>query len=110
MSFTFKERKISTDAEGFLSDRNEWSEELMRYMAQKDGLQLTQAHLLVIRTVREFYEEYATTPAMRMLIAILKKKGHPELASSMELAKLFPQGAAKSAARYAGLPKPVKCI
>ncbi|WP_317383979.1 TusE/DsrC/DsvC family sulfur relay protein [Anaerobiospirillum succiniciproducens] len=41
---------------------------------------------------------------------LLKKQGHTELASSVKLARLFPDGAAKCAAKLAGLPKPAKCI
>ena len=110
MSIEFQAKSIATDDEGFLLAREDWSEDLMHFMAQKDGLTLTDEHIFIIQTVRRYYEEYATTPAMRSLIALIKKEGHTELASSLKLARLFPKGAAKTAARYAGLPKPVKCI
>jgi len=82
----------------------------MNYMANQDSLELTQEHILIIKAVKNYYEEYATTPAIRILIKYLKTSGHEDLASSIKLAVLFPDGAAKSAAKYAGLPKPVKCI
>ncbi len=103
-------KKIETDPEGFLINRDDWSPDLMEKMAKDDGLELTEAHRLIISTVRSYFEQYATTPPMRGLIALLKKQGHGDLASSVVLARLFPKGAAKSAARYAGLPKPAKCI
>lgn len=110
MSFTFKERIISTDAEGYLSNKDDWSEDLMYHMAKLERLTLSQSHLTVIHMVRKYYAEYATTPPIRGLIALLKKEGLTELANSIALAKLFPDGAAKTAAKLAGLPKPVKCI
>jgi tRNA 2-thiouridine synthesizing protein E len=110
MSFNFNGREILTDSEGYLKNREDWSEELMNYMANQDSLELTQEHILIIKAVKNYYEEYATTPAIRILIKYLKTSGHEDLASSIKLAVLFPDGAAKSAAKYAGLPKPVKCI
>lgn len=101
---------IATDDEGFLLDQTQWSQELMHFMALKDGLTLTENHIAVIEIVRNYHQKYATTPAMRALIALLRQEGYAALASSLALARLFPQGAAKSAARYAGLTKPVKCI
>ena len=109
MSFFHNGREILTDNEGFLKKREDWSPELMEFMAKNDGLTLTSEHKLVIETVQKYFEEYATTSPIRGLITLLKKQGHPEL-GSVALAVLFPQGAAKTAARYAGLPKPAKCI
>ena len=110
MSFSYNGRVFLTDSEGFLLNKDEWSENLMLFMAQNLGLTLTEQHKIVIYEVRAYYKEYATTPAMRLLISTLKKKGHTDLASSVTLARLFPDGAAKTAAKLAGLPKPVKCI
>ena len=110
MSLFSNGREIFTDSEGFLKNKEDWIEELMRQMALNDGLSLSDNHILVIKTVREYFEKFATTPPMRGLIKYLKTSGHEDLASSVALARLFPDGAAKTAARYAGLPKPVKCI
>lgn len=110
MSFLFNGRQIITNSENFLQNSEDWSEDLMFYMAKLDGIELTEQHLAVIRAVRQYYAAYATTPPMRRLIAFLKKEGHTELGSSVALARLFPKGAAVSAARYAGLPRPAKCI
>ena len=110
MAIEHNGRTIRTDAEGFLLDPKDWDESLMERMAREDGLELTDAHRIVIGAVRGYYQQYAATPPMRGLIAILKKQGRAELASSAALARLFPKGAARSAARYAGLPKPARCI
>ncbi len=110
MSFNFNGREILTDSEGYLKNAEDWDEALMNYMAENDGLKLTEEHIVIIKAVKKYYEEYATTPAIRILIKYLKTSGYEALASSIRLAVLFPDGAAKSAAKYAGLPKPVKCI
>ncbi|MGN0903146.1 MAG: TusE/DsrC/DsvC family sulfur relay protein [Succinivibrio sp.] len=106
----FNGKEIKTDDEGYLLDLNDWSYELMEYMAKADGITLTDAHIKVITTVQEYFKTYATTPPIRGLIKLLKNQGDESLANSIELAKLFPDGAAKMAARYAGLKKPIKCI
>lgn len=110
MAYIFQGKSIETDDEGFLLNKEEWSLDLMYEIAKTLKLEITQDHLVVINTVRKYYEEYATTPAMRALIALLKKEGHENLADSISLAVLFPDGVAKSAAKLAGLPKPAKCI
>lgn len=109
MSFFYNGREILTDNENFLKNYDDWSEDLLEYMAKAEGLELTDNHRLVIKTVQDYFKEYATTPPIRGLITLLKKQGHAEL-NSIALAVLFPNGAAKTAARLAGLPKPVKCI
>ncbi|MBU3844797.1 MAG: TusE/DsrC/DsvC family sulfur relay protein [Candidatus Anaerobiospirillum pullicola] len=110
MALEFNGRSIETDAEGYLLHVEDYSDELRDFIAQQMGLVLTAEHLVVIATVRKYYEEYATTPPMRGLIKLLQQSGYDDLASSVKLARLFPDGAAKSAAKLAGLPKPVKCI
>lgn len=110
MAIEFSGKTIATDDEGYLLDVADWTEELRDFMAQSMGLTLTPQHLLVIAMVREYYQTYNTTPPMRGLIKLLKAAGHTDLASSVALARLFPDGAAKSAAKLAGLPKPAKCI
>lgn len=109
MAIEFAGKVIPTDDEGYLLNQDDWSEALRDFIAQSMGLVLTEQHITVINIVREYYQKYDTTPPMRGLIKLLKEQ-HPELASSADLARLFPDGAAKSAAKLAGLPKPVKCI
>lgn len=110
MSLEFNGKSIQTDDEGYLLNMEDWSLELMEYMAQNDGLTLTDDHILIINAVRDYFTEFATTPPIRGLIKYLKSTGHEDLSNSISLAKLFPDGAAKSAAKYAGLKKPIKCI
>ena len=76
MSFSYNGRVFLTDNEGFLLNKDEWTEDLMFFMAKNLGLTLTEQHKTVINEVREYYKEYATTPAMRVLITTLKKKGY----------------------------------
>jgi tRNA 2-thiouridine synthesizing protein E len=47
---------------------------------------------------------------MRLLVRELAQRLGAEKGQSRYLYRLFPEGPAKQACRYAGLPKPVSCI
>jgi len=101
---------IPTDKHGYLVDYTQWYEELAPLLAQSDELTLTEAHWEIIRFVREFYLTYNTSPAIRALTKALKTKFGEDKASSRYLFRLFPDGPAKQATKYAGLPKPARCL
>ncbi|MFT6908602.1 MAG: tRNA 2-thiouridine synthesizing protein E [Glaciecola sp.] len=102
--------KIETDADGYLIDYAEWNKELALVIAQREELELTPAHWDVVLFVREFYEEYETSPAIRVLVKSLANKFGPEVGNSRHVQRLFPKGPAKQATKIAGLPKPAKCL
>lgn len=106
----FEGNQIETDAQGYLKNVDDWSKELVPLLAEEEGIELTEAHWEVIHFVREFYLEFNTSTAIRMLVKAMAKKYGEEKGSSRYLYKLFPKGPAKQATKLAGLPKPVKCI
>lgn len=110
MNIEFNNQSIELDKHGYLVEYSAWSEELAPLLAEKDGLSLTSAHWEVILFVREFYLTYNTSPAVRALTKAMKVKFGEEKASSRYLYKLFKEGPAKQATKYAGLPKPARCI
>ena len=92
------------DAEGFLVDPEEWSEELAAQIARDWGIpELTDRHRQVVRFMRERYLATGSAPSIRTLG---KASGVPV----KELYQLFPKGPAKLAARIGGIPKPRGCI
>lgn len=107
---TFNNQSIETDKEGYLLNYQDWSPELIPLLAQEEGIELTDAHLEVVHFVRDFYEEYKTSPAIRMLVKAMEKAHGPEKGNSKYLFKLFRKGPAKQATKLAGLPKPAKCL
>lgn len=108
--FELKGRHYETDKHGYLAHFDEWSPELAEYIAGLENIELTDAHWEVVNFVREFYQTYDTSPAMRVLVKAIGQSLGAEKANSMYLYKLFPKGPAKQATRIAGLPKPAKCI
>lgn len=108
--FEFNGKTIETDNEGYLLDSTQWEEGMMDILAQQEGIELTDAHKEVVFFVREFYKEFNTSPAIRMLVKAMGKKYGPEKGCSKYLFKLFREGPAKQATKIAGLPKPAKCL
>lgn len=106
----FNNQEIKTDPQGYLLDSQQWSEDLIPLLAQQEGIELTNEHLEIIRFVRNFYLEFNTSPAIRMLVKAVSQKFGEEKGNSRYLYRLFPKGPAKQATKLAGLPKPVKCI
>ncbi|MGG4661973.1 sulfurtransferase TusE [Providencia vermicola] len=106
----FNNQEIETDSQGYLLDSQQWSEELVPLLAQEEGIELTHEHLEIIRFVRNFYLEFNTSPAIRMLVKAVSQQFGEEKGNSRYLYRLFPKGPAKQATKLAGLPKPVKCI
>ena len=96
------------DNDGYLLNLDDWSETFATLMA--DGIMLTPEHWEIIQLVREFYQEYKTSPAIRMLVKAMSQKFGEEKGSSRYLQRLFPDGPAKQATKFAGLPKPAKCL
>ncbi|AEX51497.1 sulfurtransferase TusE [Rahnella aquatilis] len=106
----FEGQVIETDAQGYLKDSQAWQEGMAPLLAAEEGIVLTEAHWEVVRFVREFYLEFNTSPAVRMLVKAMAQKYGEEKGNSRYLFRLFPKGPAKQATKIAGLPKPVKCL
>jgi dissimilatory sulfite reductase related protein len=101
---TIAGKTVNVDAEGYLTDYKDWTEELAREIAREEGIEeLTERHLEVISFMRAEFEANGTGPSIRRLN---KKSGVP----TKELYQLFPGGPAKKAARIAGITKPQGCI
>jgi len=103
-------RRLATDPEGYLRAISDWSPAVAAAMAARDGIALSESHWQVIEFLREYYAEFAFAPAVRILIRAIAKRLGPDKGNSRYLYALFPQGPAKQACRYAGLPKPTGCI
>ncbi len=95
---------VDVDAEGFLTNPDQWNEPIARSIAAHNGItELTDRHWLVVRFMRERYLASGSAPSIRSLG---KESGVP----IKELYRLFPKGPAKLAAKIGGIPKPKGCI
>jgi tRNA 2-thiouridine synthesizing protein E len=106
----FNGQEIATDKQGYLLDSTLWDVALANEIATLEAITMTEEHWQVIYFVRDFYEEFNTSPAIRALVKAMQNKYGEEKISSRYLYKLFPDGPAKQATKIAGLPKPARCI
>lgn len=98
------------DEEGYLLNLQDWTPELAHQLAQDVDIALTEAHWEIIYILRDFYQEYEVSPAMRPLVKAVSKKLGAEKGRSIYLMTLFPSSPPKLAAKIAGLPKPANCL
>ena len=110
MSYLIDGKTIETDKEGYLKIQSDWSEQLAETIAQHENIVLNDNHWEVVHFVRNFYLEFNTSPAIRMLVKAMAKQLGEDKGNSKYLYKLFPKGPAKQATKIAGLPKPARCI
>jgi len=103
-------KHIQTDRNGYLIDSSQWNEKIAVIIAQLEDIEMTEDHWQVVKYVRQFYEEFNTSPSIRPLVKYLKKVLDEDKSNSLYLQILFPEGPAKQATKIAGLPKPARCI
>jgi tRNA 2-thiouridine synthesizing protein E len=95
--------QVHVDAEGFLTDYDEWSEDLAKVLAAQIDIDLTEQHWKVLRFLREDFKSQGETPTTRRVDTV---GGIPVKAQFV----LFPKKPAKKMAYVAGLPKPHGCV
>ena len=100
---TFAGADVKVDEEGFMTDHEEWNEDIGSFLAGAIGIELTDRHWEVIRFMREDYKAQGTSPTLRRVSAV---GGVP----TKELFTLFPKKPAKKMAYIAGVPKPQGCV
>lgn len=110
MTLEIDGKPYKTDPEGYLEDIEAWTPAAARAMAGNDEVILTDAHWEVIYFLRDYYREYAIAPSVRVLVRAVGERLGRDKAKSAYLYRLFPEGPARQACRYAGLPKPTGCV
>lgn len=101
---------FATDKDGFLANLADWSPDAARWLAGQEGIVLTDAHWQVIYALRQFYQQFELSPAMRPLVKYLGAQLGADKGNSIYLMQLFPGSPAKLAAKIAGLPRPDNCL
>ncbi|MFT5693129.1 MAG: tRNA 2-thiouridine synthesizing protein E [Oceanicoccus sp.] len=107
---SYLEGPASLDNEGFLLNLREWNLPVAELIARQENITLEEKHWEIIYLLRQFYNEFDLSPAMRPLVNYVKKHLGPEKGNSIYLLTLFPGSPAKIASKIAGLPKPENCL
>lgn len=101
---------IEVDDEGYLRNLDDWSPDIAKQLAEAEGIVLSPDHWELIKVIRDFYNDYEHSPAMRPLVKAVKINLGEDKGKSIYLMKLFPGSPAKLLAKIAGLPKPDNCL
>ena len=94
---------VPLDNEGFLLDRDDWSEEIAVALARSDEVEMTEQIMGFIRQARAMYEEDGVVPPIR----IFAKK---QKVTTKDLYDIFKKGPMKLICKWGGLPKPTGCV
>jgi TusE/DsrC/DsvC family sulfur relay protein len=95
--------EVHVDDEGFMTEYDEWNEDIAQELAGNIGIELTDAHWPVIKFLREDYQAQGETPMLRRVSNV---GGVP----TKQLFQLFPKKPAKKMSYIAGVPKPHGCV
>jgi len=101
---------VTLDDNGYLVDLTLWSESVAIQLARADGVDLNPSHWAVLSVLRDFYADTQVSPAMRPFVRLVREHLGSELGSSIALMTLFGDSPAKTAAKWAGLPRPTHCL
>ncbi len=105
MPYEINGKTIETDANGYLVDPNDWSEELARLIAADEEIELTDKHMDVLNYLREeWFDNSNNQPNERTILKAMGERWGARI-SSKDLYDLFPKMPSKQGGKIAGLPE-----
>ncbi len=106
MSFELNEKFYETDENGYLQNPDDWNKDVAVYMAKITVLELTPEHWEVIKSIRNYYHEYQSPPALKIIAKEMERRLGTEKGSKDYFFQLFPRGQYQQAYKIAGVPMP----
>ncbi|MDE1461588.1 TusE/DsrC/DsvC family sulfur relay protein [Spartinivicinus poritis] len=107
---TVLDKTIPLDKEGYLKQLSDWDQTVAEALAEQEGLELSDRHWEIIHALRDFYQQFEQSPAMRPFVKHIANSLGKDKGNSIYLMQLFPGSPAKLAAKIAGLPRPTNCF
>ena len=105
MAYEVGGKTIETDANGFLVDHNDWSEDVASVIAAEEGVELTDKHWDIINYLRdEVINNGGNQPNTRTIVKEMSSKWG-EKVGQKDVYMLFPKDPSKQGGRIAGLPE-----
>ncbi len=95
-------REVEVNDEGYLLDFNQWNKEVAEYLAEEQGIAMTDKHWEVIDYLQDKHNS-----GEALSVRGIKKGG---VINIKEFYALFPGGPLKKSTLIAGIPKPKSCI
>jgi len=105
MPYEFNGSTIETDANGFLSNVDDWSEELAAMIAKEESIELTEKHWDVINYLRdEYLNNGSKQPNIRNIVKAMQDKWDDKSVDAKSIYTLYPVNPDKQASKIGGLP------
>ncbi|MDM8561502.1 TusE/DsrC/DsvC family sulfur relay protein [Candidatus Parabeggiatoa sp. HSG14] len=107
MTLEVNGNSISIDGEGYLTNPEDWNEEVARQLALGEELELTDLHWKVVKFMRDYYNEHQIAADVRYVVKYLVEElGLDKKEAKKRLFELFPYGYVKQACKVAGMRRP----
>jgi tRNA 2-thiouridine synthesizing protein E len=105
MAIEFNGKSIETTPTGYLVNAEDWSEDLAKFMAGEESLELTDKHWDLINYLREeYFNNNQNQPNTRNIVKAMSDKWGQKLGQK-DVYELFPKDPSKQGGRIAGLPE-----
>ncbi len=95
--------QVHVNEEGFLTEFDEWNEEIAKVLAKNIEINLTDAHWNVLKFLRSDFKDQGETATTRRVATVGG-------IAVKEQFVLFPKKPGKKMSYIAGLPKPHGCV
>ncbi len=107
MSYELNGKTIETNANGYLENTEDWSEDLAKVIAEAENVNLSDKAWDIINFLRdEFFNNSGNQPNERNMVKHFKKVWTDlDKVDTKALYIHFPMGPAKQASKVAGLPE-----
>jgi tRNA 2-thiouridine synthesizing protein E len=96
-------KPVHVNDEGFLTEYDEWDEDVAKTLAQQIGIDMTDQHWKVVHFLRDDFKAQGETATTRRINTV---GGIPV----KEQFALFPKKPGRKMSYIAGLPKPHGCV
>jgi len=100
---------IETNEQGYLTNLDDWSEQVAETIARLDGYELKVDHWELILYVREYFLQRQTCPTMHTIVQNLGAKNtrfRDRKSYEEHIYSLFPSDPCHEVCKLAGLPMP----
>jgi len=98
---------VARDDEGYLLNPDDWNEDVARYFASEESLELDNESWFVINFMRQHYNEHSVAPDVRHAVKALGAEyGYEKKEAKKHMFSLFPYGYVKQACKIAGMKRP----
>ncbi|HAS35961.1 MAG TPA: sulfur relay protein DsrC [Flavobacteriales bacterium] len=99
---TIAGHNVQVNDEGFMTDINQWNQEVASALAEEEGVEMTDRHWEVVNFIQDQYKKEVALS--------IRKMGKSGVVDIKEFYSLFPNGPLKKASKISGIPKPQSCI